>query len=93
MSIQTYSPLKLLTTIQNTVKWPEKAFGGGAARPSFPLVMVYAPSICVAARIVFLRVELEGITNRRRVGHDEGQKAGYNGKDGESHGFKYVLLF
>ena len=37
--------------------------------------------------------QVEGIANRHRVGHDEGEKAGYNGEDSESHCFKYVLLF
>ena len=53
--------------------------------------MVVAPIGLFGALTLLDRVE--GVADRRRVGHDEGEKAGYDGENIESHCFKYVLLF
>ena len=53
--------------------------------------MVEAP-FRFAFALTFLD-RVDRIANRRRVGHDEGEEAGYYGEDSESHGSKYVLLF
>ena len=65
---------------------------GWAARLNLPGVVVDTPVIIVGA-LTFLEGRVKGITNRRRVCHDKGEEAGYDGEESESHGFEYVLLF
>ena len=57
---------------------------------SFPRRALDAPFIKIATS-PSLETRLESITILHRVGHSEGEEAGYNGEDGESHVSRYVF--
>ena len=52
-------------------------------------LVVVAPIGLFGALSLLDRVE--GIANRRRVGHDEGEQVGYDGEDSKSHGFVVLI--